>query len=423
MNQAHVPLANELAVDARRWPAVEALTSIVECLRFFWVRGCGSECLRISAATRQRRSPGYRSSRNTARSATGAVLRSYGPVKSTPGRSRANTSRSGSRAASELVGASRRALNQGLSSAEREAAHSRAGDSSWRYTAGQRAARDGGAPDRRCEAIAAMAGEGLPVQVAERVFEVSGSGHHDFRNRGPSPPKGAHARLTDVIRAVHLASRGTCGYRRSTPNSPWAAGGQALGMAHRLPPSTRRHDLPLRAGSAGRLLGLHRPSQGLRLLPRWAGSGTASTISCPKRPGRDAGRAARPAAVAEPDRTGQRIEYLEIWHNRRRRHSALGRLSPMEFESDKVPCRGFQNLSPQILGVPHVLTATLGAVGVRRSSPRRRCNWSGSRGYSATRPSCSPPGFTSRSGSARADARGYVGRSKGSVLPVHGGSK
>lgn len=135
----------------------------------------------------------------------GAVLRSHGPVKSTPGRSRANTSRSGSRAASELVGASRRALNQGLSSAEREAAHSRAGDSSWRCAAGRRAARDGGAPDRRCEAIAAMAGEGLPVQVAERVFDVSGSGHHDFRNRGPSPPKGAHARLTDVIRAVHLA--------------------------------------------------------------------------------------------------------------------------------------------------------------------------------------------------------------------------
>jgi transposase InsO family protein len=27
------------------------------------------------------------------------------------------------------------------------------------------------------------------------------------------------------------------------------------------------------------------------------------------------------------------FEYLEIWHNRRRRHSALGWLSPEEFES------------------------------------------------------------------------------------------
>ena len=26
------------------------------------------------------------------------------------------------------------------------------------------------------------------------------------------------------------------------------------------------------------------------------------------------------------------FEYLEIWHNRRRRHSALGWLSPQEFE-------------------------------------------------------------------------------------------
>lgn len=28
------------------------------------------------------------------------------------------------------------------------------------------------------------------------------------------------------------------------------------------------------------------------------------------------------------------FEYLEIWHNRRRRHSALGWLSPIEFESN-----------------------------------------------------------------------------------------
>jgi putative transposase len=27
--------------------------------------------------------------------------------------------------------------------------------------------------------------------------------------------------------------------------------------------------------------------------------------------------------------------YLEIWHNRRRRHSALGSLSPIEFETQR----------------------------------------------------------------------------------------
>ncbi len=31
------------------------------------------------------------------------------------------------------------------------------------------------------------------------------------------------------------------------------------------------------------------------------------------------------------------FEYLEIWHNRRRRHSALGWLTPIEFETqDKI---------------------------------------------------------------------------------------
>jgi len=27
------------------------------------------------------------------------------------------------------------------------------------------------------------------------------------------------------------------------------------------------------------------------------------------------------------------FEYLEIWHNRRRRHSALGWVSPLDFEN------------------------------------------------------------------------------------------
>ena len=31
-------------------------------------------------------------------------------------------------------------------------------------------------------------------------------------------------------------------------------------------------------------------------------------------------------------RAGRRFEYLEIFHNRQRRHSALGMLSPIEYE-------------------------------------------------------------------------------------------
>jgi putative transposase len=59
-----------------------------------------------------------------------------------------------------------------------------------------------------------MAGEGLPVQVATRILAVSESGYYEFRSRGPSAREVRHALLTDLIREVHQASRGTYGYRR-----------------------------------------------------------------------------------------------------------------------------------------------------------------------------------------------------------------
>lgn len=59
-----------------------------------------------------------------------------------------------------------------------------------------------------------MAGKGLPVQLATRVLGVSESGYYEFRSRGPSAREVRHALLTDLIREVHQASRGTYGYRR-----------------------------------------------------------------------------------------------------------------------------------------------------------------------------------------------------------------
>jgi putative transposase len=48
----------------------------------------------------------------------------------------------------------------------------------------------------------------------------------------------------------------------------------------------------------------------------------------------DAGRAPRPATLAYPGRAGQRdLRVLEIFHNRQRRHSSLGMLTPIEFEN------------------------------------------------------------------------------------------
>jgi putative transposase len=59
-----------------------------------------------------------------------------------------------------------------------------------------------------------MAGEGLPVQAATRVLAVTDSGYYAWRSRGPSARAVRHALVTETIPQVHLASRGTYGYRR-----------------------------------------------------------------------------------------------------------------------------------------------------------------------------------------------------------------
>jgi putative transposase len=59
-----------------------------------------------------------------------------------------------------------------------------------------------------------MAEQGLPVQLACRVLEVSESGYYARRSRAPSPRSIRHAWLTDMIRQVHAASRHTYGSRR-----------------------------------------------------------------------------------------------------------------------------------------------------------------------------------------------------------------
>ena len=59
-----------------------------------------------------------------------------------------------------------------------------------------------------------MATEGLSVQVACRVLGVSESGYYAWRKRPLSARAVRHIWLTDRIRAVHAASRGTYGARR-----------------------------------------------------------------------------------------------------------------------------------------------------------------------------------------------------------------
>jgi len=69
-------------------------------------------------------------------------------------------------------------------------------------------------PKGRFGAIAQMAEEGHPIQIACRVLAVSESGFYAFRSRSPSPRAIRHAWLTDVITQAHLESRGTYGALR-----------------------------------------------------------------------------------------------------------------------------------------------------------------------------------------------------------------
>jgi putative transposase len=59
-----------------------------------------------------------------------------------------------------------------------------------------------------------MAAEGIPVQVACRVLDVSVSGYYDWLSRPPSARAIRHAWLTDLIVEVHHAARGAYGARR-----------------------------------------------------------------------------------------------------------------------------------------------------------------------------------------------------------------
>jgi transposase InsO family protein len=51
----------------------------------------------------------------------------------------------------------------------------------------------------------------------------------------------------------------------------------------------------------------------------------------------DAGRAARlPPLKTRVELANAIFEYIEVFHNRRRRHSSLGMLKPIEFELNNI---------------------------------------------------------------------------------------
>jgi hypothetical protein len=76
-----------------------------------------------------------------------------------------------------------------------------------------------------------MAGEGLPVQAATRVLNVTDSGYYAWRSRGPSARAVRHALATETIRQVHLASAGPTATAVSMPNSRWGAASSSVTAA------------------------------------------------------------------------------------------------------------------------------------------------------------------------------------------------
>lgn len=114
-------------------------------------------------------------------------------------------------------------VQQGEGGAGRgEEADRRVGDRAGDLKAGDGVAAGEQLPKRRFSAVAVMAAEKLPVQVACRVVGVSESGYYEWRGRGPSERAIRHAWLTDLIRDVHAESRAPTAGGASTLSSPSA---------------------------------------------------------------------------------------------------------------------------------------------------------------------------------------------------------
>jgi hypothetical protein len=119
-----------------------------------------------------------------------------------------------------------------------------------------------------------MAAEGLPVQVACRTLSVSEAGYYAHLIAAPSERSIRHAWLTDVIRQVHLDSRGTYGSRRVHAE---------LTLGHGLVVGYEQVTLLMRRAGIQGLSG--RPGgSGHRSLSRpltwWTGSSPATDVTC-----------------------------------------------------------------------------------------------------------------------------------------------
>ena len=102
-----------------------------------------------------------------------------------------------------------------------------------------------------------MARQGLPVQLACRVLEVSESGYYARRSRAPSARAIRHAWITDVIRQVHAASRGTYGVRRVHADLTLGHGIARRPSGGRAAHETRWHTLAYKGSGRPRFRRIH----------------------------------------------------------------------------------------------------------------------------------------------------------------------
>ena len=77
---------------------------------------------------------------------------------------------------------------------------------------------EGVRPRAKYPVIAELAGRGFSVKRCCRILGVAASGFFMWRRRAPSPRQLRFAWLSELVRTIHAGSRGTYGWRRSTPS-------------------------------------------------------------------------------------------------------------------------------------------------------------------------------------------------------------
>jgi hypothetical protein len=200
-----------------------------------------------------------------------------------------------------------------------------------------------------------MAAEGIPVELACRVVNVSTSGYYEWLTRSVSARSVRHAWLTGLVTEIHLQSRATYGARRGTPSFALVAASWSVtarwNCSCAAPASPGRW-----AGRSGAGPNNRNPTAGMIVhsdqgvqLASWAFTRRArdsglvpsmgSVGDCYDTSMMESFWSRMQVELLDRRRWRTRMElanaifdYLEIWHNRRRRHSSIGMLSPIEYE-------------------------------------------------------------------------------------------